>query len=131
MTAKQFTLYLENRPGALARVTKALAEGRVNIDAISVSASADVALVQIVASDALRARRILARGRVPFTEQDVALVRIPNRIGELSRGVARLARAGININYIYATTCDCVRDCPCYAVVSAPNLKAVEKAWKG
>ena len=52
MIKKQFTLYLENKPGALAKVTRQLGNEKVNIDGISVAESTDVSLVQVVASNA-------------------------------------------------------------------------------
>jgi hypothetical protein len=37
---------------------------------------------------------------------------------------------GVNINYIYATGCMCDGDCNCEVIISAPDLKLVEKAWR-
>jgi len=129
MIKKQFTLYLPNRRGELANVTKKLANAGINIEGISVSASTDVALVQIVTSKSGKAGDILRRGRIPFTAQDVAVLPLKNRPGELYRSVEKLAEAGININYIYATACSCPQDCNCLAIVSAPDLKKVVAAW--
>jgi hypothetical protein len=132
MIKKQFTLYLENRPGELARVTSVLAREKVNIEGISVSAGPDVGLVQLVADNAAVARKILARERVPFTVQDVAVVSLVNVPGALELVVSRLAAAGVNISYIYATACQCCPttcsacDCKCSVVVSAPDLRKVE-----
>jgi hypothetical protein len=52
MIKKQFTVYLENKPGELARVTSRLARERINLEGISAYTSADVGLVQLVASNA-------------------------------------------------------------------------------
>lgn len=128
MKTKQFTLYLENKMGVLASVTKRLAERGVNIEGISVSASTDVGLVQLVTSHARQTQRILKQARIPFTAQDVALVALSNKPGSLFRIVSKLAKQKVNINYVYATGCACRNGCHCYAIISADDLKAVERA---
>ena len=130
MIKKQFTLYLENRPGGLANLTRKLARECINIDGISVSASTDVGLVQIVVSKAAATRKLLKAAKIPFTVQDVSVQKMKNQPGVLYEGIAKLAKSGVNINYIYATGCACVGDAECLAVISAPNLAAVEAAWK-
>jgi hypothetical protein len=125
MTKKQFTLYLENKPGELARVTRVLALEKVNIEGISVSAGADVALVQLIANNASATRKGLDKAKVPFTIQDVAVIRLKNEPGALEFVVSKLAAVGININYIYATSC-LNNDCKSHVVISAPDLRKVE-----
>jgi hypothetical protein len=130
MIKKQFTLYMENKPGMLAKVTESLATAKVNIEGISVSESTDIALVQIVVSNAAVAERLLNRSHIPFTIQDVCLLPLRNQPGSLARIVAKLARQGVNINYVYATGCTCKDACDCFVVIGSPNLKKVEAAWR-
>lgn len=131
MIKTQFTVYLENRPGALGAITRSLAAKKVNIEGISVASTADVGLVQIVVSDAEATRDFLTAANVPFTVQDVALVSLSNQPGALSDVVSRLGQANVNINYVYATSCECEGGCRCYAVISAPDLDAVESMCAG
>ena len=130
MIKKQYTLYLENRPGAMAKVTKTLATAGVNLEGVSVSESTDVGLVQLIPSNAAKTKKALDKVKVPFTVQDVATIELPNKAGALSRMAAKLARAGVNINYLYGTVCKCSSDSHCMLVVSASNLKKVEAALK-
>ena len=130
MIKKQFTLYLENKPGMLAKVTRLLAGNKVNIEGISVSASTHIALVQITVDNAAVTRKTLTAAKISFAVQDVALIPLPHKPGSLARLVGHIAKTGVNINYVYATGCDCKNACHCYAIVSAPDLKKVEKAWK-
>ena len=125
MIKKQFTLYLRNRPGALARVARALARADVNIEGISVAAGVDVALVQVVVSKAAKARAALAAAGIPVTAQSVSVLTLPNVPGSLAKAAARLAKAGVNLQYIYATT----RGRECSVVVSASDLRKVEELW--
>jgi hypothetical protein len=132
MRKRQFTLYLENKPGVLAKITDRLANAKVNIEGISVANSSDVALLQMVVSNATAAKRVFNALNVAFTVQDVALIPLANKPGSLARVAEKLAEARININYVYATACDCAGDCACscYAVISAPDLDRVEDAWR-
>jgi hypothetical protein len=127
MVKKQFTLYLENKPGELARVTRLLAGERINIEGVSAYTSTDVGLVQVVVSNAPRTRAVLRRAGVAFTMQDVAVLALPNAPGALAAVAAKIAESGVNINYLYATACECSRECRCYVVISAPNLERVSR----
>jgi hypothetical protein len=129
MIKKQFTLYLENKSGELSRVAKTLAKGKVNIEGISVSAGVDVALVQLIADNASATKKCLTKIGIPYTVQDVAVVPLRNLPGALELVVSKLADAGVNIDYVYATTC-VDRGSECYVVISARNLKKVETVCK-
>ena len=128
MIKKQFTLYLENKPGVLAGLTTRLAEAKVNIEGISVAGSADVGLAQIVVSNAAKMHKILKSIPIPFTVQRVALVPLKNKPGALARIATQLARSKVNINYVYATACAGGGNCECYVIISAPDLEEVEAA---
>ena len=43
-----------------------------------------------------------------------------------------LGKAGVNMNYVYATGCNCSGkcDCECDVVVSAPDPKRVVEVWQ-
>ena len=132
MIKKQFTLYLENKPGSLSNVAEKLAASKINIEGISVSASTDVGLVQLVTGNATETEKILTSSHVAFTVQDIALLSLTNKPGSLAEVAAKLSNAGVNINYVYATACDCGEDCKCKCnvVISAPDLKKVEAVWE-
>ena len=132
MIKKQFTLYLPNKPGALASVTRAMATEKINIEGISVATTPDVGLVQIVVSHATATRKLLKSRDIAFTVQDVLVVELTNEPGALATVAQRLAGQGININYVYATGCTCrgKGGCKCQAIISGPDLKKVEAAWK-
>lgn len=130
MIKKQFTLYLENKPGVLSRITRRLAQSKVNIEGISVASASEVALVQVVVSNWTVTRKLLRSLNTSFTVQDVSLIPLENRPGALARVMGHLAKKGVNVNYVYATACSCKDGCSCYAVISAPNLEQVEDAWR-
>jgi hypothetical protein len=132
MIKKQFTLYMENKPGGLSAIMKNLAANKINVEGISVSESTDVALIQLVPSNPQKARQLLEREGVPLTIQEISVITLKHEPGSLSRIVSQLANAGVAVNYIYATGCNCggACGCECYVVIGADDLKSVEKFWK-
>ena len=101
--ATQFCVGLENKPGVLAKLCGSLKRAKVNIEAISVADNADCCFVRLVASPTAAARRALTRGRYNFCTQRVLTLHAVNEPGQLERIAARLARAKVNIDYVYAT----------------------------
>ena len=100
-TAKEFTIRLEDRPGTLGKVSRALADLGVNILAFQSFATEGKALTRIVVDTPVAAKKVLDSERLTYTEAEVAQVKLPNRVGELARAVSRLGEANININYGY------------------------------
>lgn len=99
--AKQLALFLDNKPGTLARVTKEFAKEKINILALSVSDTVDHAVLRVVVNDTDRAVYILERHGVLVVDRDVILIQGGARPGELARIAQRLAENRINIEYTY------------------------------
>jgi hypothetical protein len=57
--ARQFSVFLENRPGRLADVANALAKAHVNIVALDVPQSNENSLIRVVVDDPNKARSLL------------------------------------------------------------------------
>jgi len=101
---KQLAIFLDNRPGMLARVADALAEARINIYAISTSDTVDHTVIRLVVSDYRKALHVFEEHGTLVVEDDVLLVAGSNHPGELARIARVLAAARINIEYCYSAT---------------------------
>lgn len=99
----QFAVFLENRPGMLARLCQALAAAQVNILALSILDTVDHAIVRMVVDKPKEAEPVLARLHQMIQRHDVVILEVANRVGELGRIAERLAEAGINLEYAYCT----------------------------
>jgi hypothetical protein len=99
--AKEFTVTIEDKPGALGKCFVALAERGVNIPAFQSYVEEGESLVRFLADDMASAKAVLGDLRMIFEETDVALVRLANRPGELGRAASRLGEKQINIDYSY------------------------------
>lgn len=102
--AKQLALFLENRPGSLARVCDALIEAKINIYAMSTGDTVDHNVVRMVVSDPGAAMRLFEEHGSLVIANDVLLVEEDNRPGALGRIAHKLADAGVNIEYAYCAT---------------------------
>ena len=99
--AKEFTVTIEDKPGALGSCFLALAERAVNVLAFQSYVEERESLVRFVVDDPASAKAVLGGLRMIFEETEVAVVRLPNRPGELGRAAARLGEGQINIDYSY------------------------------
>ncbi len=101
---KQLALFLENRPGTLARVGDALGQAKINIYAISISDTVDHSVVRMVVSDPARALAIFEEHGTLVVEDDVLMITGDNKPGSLGRLAHKLAAAKVNIEYAYCAT---------------------------
>ena len=101
---KQLAIFLENRPGTLARVCDALAENKINIYAISTSDTVDHTVMRLVVSDYRKALHVFEERGTLVVEDDVLMIDGSNKPGELSRIAHKLAEAKVNIEYCYCAT---------------------------
>jgi hypothetical protein len=101
---KQLAIFLENKPGTLARVCDALAEARINIYAITVSDTIDHSVIRMVVNDPRRALLLFEEHGTLVVEDEVLMVDGDNKPGSLAKICHRLAAAKVNIEYCYSAT---------------------------
>ena len=100
---KQFTISVENRPGAVAEIARTLGERKVNILALLATAEDASGTVQLIVEDALRAKTALDDAEIFYQEMTAEEHELPNKPGALAQLLERLASKGVNLNSIYAT----------------------------
>jgi hypothetical protein len=98
---KQFTVALENVPGALASLCTKLAKKGVNIEAISVINTQEMGFVRILVSDVQLASEALKQYN--SAKEDVLVLSIPNSPGELGKTAQKLSENNVNIEYTYGS----------------------------
>ena len=100
--AKEFTITIEDKPGALGKCFLALAERGVNILAFQSYVEEGESLARILVDDPAGAKVVLGGLRMIFEETEVAVIRLAHRPGELGRAASRLGENQINIDYSYS-----------------------------
>ena len=99
--AKELAVTIEDKPGALGKCFLALAERGVNVLAFQSYVEEGESLARFLVDDQSSAKAVLGSSRMIFEENDVAVIRVRNRPGELGRAAACLGENQINIDYSY------------------------------
>jgi hypothetical protein len=100
---KQFSVFLENRVGALAEICKLISDRSINLLAICAIDTVEEAVLRIVAEDEGGTLDTLKRAGFRVVETEVFLVELDNVPGATGKMATQLATGGINIDYIYAS----------------------------
>jgi hypothetical protein len=103
-TAKQVSVFLENKPGRLANVLSALAKEKVNVTALSVMDSHEHSVLRLVSSDPAKTKEVLDGLNVNHAEADVLMVELKNQPGALAHLCEQLAGEHVNIDYAYCSS---------------------------
>ena len=101
--AKQFSIFMVNKPGVLAQVLGEFARARINIVAISMMDSVEHGVMRVIFEEPERAKEILLKLNMPCNETEVLCVSLTNRSGALAAIAEKLAKSHINISYAYCT----------------------------
>jgi hypothetical protein len=101
---KELTIRMDNCPGSLGKVCRALADRDVDIMAFQSIPSEKTILVCLVVDKPEVAEAVLDRERIAYTEGEVVQVKLSHRPGGLARAAEKLGNANINIHYAYGGT---------------------------
>ena len=101
---KQLAIFLDNRPGTLARVADALAKAKINVYAISTSDTVDHTVVRLIVDDYRRALILFEEHGTLVVDDDVVMIEGDNKPGSLAKIAHKLADAKVNIEYAYCAT---------------------------
>jgi len=99
--AKEFTIAIDDKPGALGKCFQALAERGLNVLAFQSYVEEGESLARVVVDDPPTAKAVLGGLRMIFEETEVAVVRLPHEPGQLGRAASLLGAGQINIDYSY------------------------------
>ena len=102
MTVKQISVFLENRPGALAEFTRILEKSNMNLRALSLAESEDFGIVRVIVDDPFETIRILKDEGYVCSITKVIAVEIQDKPGALVRMLNILGDNQVNLEYSYA-----------------------------
>ncbi len=113
---------VENEPGALAGVARAVSDAGVNISAATCLGAADRAELHILVPHAGAVEHALAHLQLAITrKREVVVVEIDDRPGALADLARKPAEAGVNLDLVYVATRDRV-------VFGSPDLDGLRAA---
>ena len=102
MKVKQISVFLENKSGRLAEVTRTLGRNDINIRALSIADTTDFGILRLIVNKPEEANHALRQGGFMVSETEVIAVDVPDRPGGLADVLEILGQASVNIEYLYA-----------------------------
>jgi hypothetical protein len=99
---KQISLFVENRPGRMAKVAKTLSDARVNIRALTIAEAGDFGVIRMVVDNPEKGHRVLKENAFTVSMTDVLAVEMLDKPGGLYEIVNTLGESGVNVDYAYA-----------------------------
>ena len=102
MSVKQISVFLENKPGSLLNMTKALADSDIDMRAFSLAETSDFGIARILVDDVLDTMSVLKDAGFVSAITPVIAVAIDNTPGSLNGVLDVLSQANINVEYMYA-----------------------------
>ena len=102
MNVEQISIFLENKPGRLAEVTRIFEEGRVNIRALALADTSEFGILRLIVNDNESAQRLLKDHGYTVGVTEVVAVEVEDQPGGLHRILRALAKDNINVEYMYA-----------------------------
>ena len=102
MKAEQISIFLENKAGRLAEVTRILGDAHINIRALSLADTSDFGILRLIVHDNEKAKQVLKEHGFTVGRTEVVAVEVEDRPGGLNRILQILFEAGINVEYMYA-----------------------------
>ena len=121
---KEFDVFVENKPGELARVTDTLARSAINIRGLATEKHGGRPMVKIITDDELSTRKSLQRIGLEFQEFEVVMLDLEDRPGEIDKIAKRAAKAGLNIESMFLIG---KKDSPAALAVMANDAKKAKE----
>jgi hypothetical protein len=125
--AFQLALAVDNETGTLARLCRSLADGGVNLLALSAPEEHARGAVRLLVANREIAARALSKAGYRFDVEEVIFVELKNRPGALAKAVEKLARANIDVRYLYATAYTKARKTAAVIAVADEDLERAAK----
>ena len=102
MSIHQISVFLENRVGQLAQITKILADHHIDLRALSIAETTDYGILRIIVDDTVKATDILLEQGFILSKTPVLVISVPDAPGGLAQVLALLAEGQLDIEYMYS-----------------------------
>ncbi|NLG83077.1 MAG: ACT domain-containing protein [Firmicutes bacterium] len=99
--AYELSVFVENKPGKLERITKILAENGINLRSFSVASAGEFGVVKIFVNEVDRAEELLRQGGFTVTRRHILVALVPDEPGGLHGLLAALSQNEINVEDCY------------------------------
>ena len=100
----QVSVFAENKPGKISRVTEILSQNNINIRAITISDSGDYGIIKLLLDKPAQGNECLKREGIASTLKDIVAIKIDDSPGGLHKAASILATNSINVEDAYGFT---------------------------
>ena len=102
MKVEQISIFIENKSGRLAEITRILGDAGINIRALSLADTSDFGILRLIVDNVETAKAVLKEKGFTVSKTEVVAVEVPDRPGGLSSLLQTLDADQINVEYMYA-----------------------------
>ena len=102
MSIRQISVFLENKPGMLNKMTEVLAEHSIDMRALSIAETKDFGIARMIVDDVYAATNVLKEADFVASLTQVLAYQIPDETGGLNKLLQTFTNAKVNIEYMYA-----------------------------
>lgn len=102
MSVQQISVFLENKPGTLKKMTGVLASHGIDMRATSLAETKDFGIARLIVDDVLSAVSTLKENDFVASLTPVLAIEIPDEAGGLDKLLDKFTDESVNIEYMYA-----------------------------
>lgn len=125
---KQISIFVENKPGKISKITEVLSKAKVNLKAMTIADSGSFGIIKIMTDDNQKAYDVLKENNFLVSLQEVVVVEIPDKVGSFHKIAKILEKDKINIEDAYGfITTEGVK---AVLILKVKDVKMVEKILK-
>lgn len=129
MLIEQLSIFVENKPGRMAEITRLLEENSIDIRALSIADTRDFGIMRLIVDNPTKAEKILKDADCTVSLTNVIAIGVDDKPGGLAKAMNILNTSEISIEYMYAFVSK--SDDTAYVIIRVEDnesaLKALDK----
>lgn len=102
MLIKQISVFVENKPGRLSRLTRLLTDAGIDLKALTIADTKEFGILRCIVEDPQRAIDLIRENHFTATLTDVIAVEVPDTPGGLNCVLNTLFENNISVEYLYS-----------------------------
>ena len=102
MLVKQISVFLENKSGRLAEVTKNLGENNIDIRALYIADTTEYGILRMIVDQPEAALKSLTDNGFTVSSTNVIAIAVEDHPGTLDKALETLSEGSISVDYLYA-----------------------------
>ncbi len=102
MSVKQVSVFIENKKGRLAELTKILADNKIDMCALSLADTTDFGILRVLTDKPDEAKEILSQNGFVVKTTKVIAISMENVPGGLAKILSALDEKEVSVEYMYA-----------------------------